>query len=208
MKNNVTVVKEDNLISVDGYVLYVENIKEIDFSPNTWRAIQYHDEKGEIEFLEADTLKNMNFTKSDYIQYVAPFVQLWEEAKYKIENPPLMPLEEFKVLKQEEINAKRDLLEISGFEYLGSSFDTDEKSYLRILGADNSAAKALQTGIAFEIEWTLADNSKRVLLAEEILGFIPAFASYSNSLHVKANELKQRVKNALTHEEVQAIVWE
>ncbi len=210
MKNSVTVVRDDSLIIVDSIGLYIENFEEKVSSINLiqgWRAIQFHNGFGEIEVRNGEDFQNVKFTQEDYALYVQAFVSLWEGQKSANDEAAILSLDELKEIKYNEINAKRDLVEVSGFEYLGSIFDTDEKSFMRILGADNSATKALQAGLAFEIEWTLADNSKRVLNAEEILGFIPAFAAYSNALHIKANALKEEAKNALTKEALDAIVW-
>ncbi len=213
MKNNVTVVREDNLICVEGYCLNISISELLAFTiladlPENWRAIQFHGQKGDIEFIENGQMQNKIFYAQDYEKYLQIFVTAWEEEKYRIENPPEPSLEELKGIKHKEINAKRDLFEISGFEYLGSVFDTDEKSYLRIIGADNLAMKSVQANQEFSIEWTLADNSKKIMNAEEMLGLLPAFALYSDGLHKKANLLKVAVENASTKEELASIIWE
>ncbi len=211
MKKNVTVVREDSFIAVENVGVYVENFEEKILSlnlPQGFRALQYHSGIGDIERISEEGFQNLKFTQEEYDVYVQNFVTIWEEQKQANEHATILSFEELKEIKQHEINATRDSIEVSGFEYLGSVFDTDEKSFMRILGADNSASKAIQAGLPFEIEWTLADNSKRILTAEEILGFIPAFANYSNTLHIKANTLKQEVQNAQTKEELDNIVWE
>ena len=126
----------------------------------------------------------------------------WQEKKWKeygalpdnvsLTQPP-KTLAEAKEAKKQAINQARDSKEQAGFIYDGSPFDTNQISYMRLLGASQTAQTALAAGQAFSVEWTLADNSSRTMSAEDMIGIIPAFAMYSSTLHAKASELKAQV---------------
>lgn len=113
--------------------------------------------------------------------------------------PPLT-FEETKSEKREAINTERDRLEQAGFVYDGSPFDTNQISYMRLLGASQTAQTALAMGQGFNIEWTLSDNTIRMMSAEDMIGIIPAFAMYSGALHAKASALKALVDAVLIAE--------
>ena len=108
--------------------------------------------------------------------------------------PPPKTLEESKKAKKQSINKERDKKEQSSFLYDGSSFDTDQVSYMRLLGASQTAQSALASGQEFSVDWTLSDNSTRTMSAEDMLAIIPAFAMYSSSLHVRAKVMKDQVE--------------
>ena len=131
----------------------------------------------------------------------------WKEA-HPEPVPPPPTLEEVKALKIKEINEMRDMLEQAGFEFKGSYFDSDQISYMRLLGASQTAQTALATGQAFSIDWTLSDNTTRTMTAQDMIGIIPAFAMYSNQLHEDASFIKSKIEDAQTIEEVEAIIWE
>ena len=121
----------------------------------------------------------------------------WKEYGALPENvkltPPPKTLVEAKESKKQAINQERDSKEQAGFLYDGSAFDTNQISYMRLLGASQAAQTALTKGQAFSVEWTLADNSTRLMSAEDMVNIAPAFATYSNVLHAKASELKALV---------------
>lgn len=225
MKNRVTVVCDDKFILVDGigYTLesfiLPENVQALvggeqaEVHALQW-LITNNVGAGDIEFKDLDESDsfipvNLLFNEEEYATYVQPFVDMWQAEHNRLEelaNTPLT-LDEAKEQKKTEINARRDTLEQAGFEYLGGVFQTDEISYMRLLGANISAQLALSMGEDFSIDWTLADNSTMTLNASEMVGIIPAFAEYSNSLHVYANELKAQVEECETNEDVDAVVW-
>ena len=117
-------------------------------------------------------------------------------------SPPPKTLAEAKESKKQAINQERDRQERAGFLYDGSPFDTNQISYMRLLGASQTAQTALAMGQAFSVEWTLADNTTRTMSAEDMIAFIPAFAMYSSTLHAKASELKALVDAVLIAEDV------
>ena len=112
------------------------------------------------------------------------------------------PLEVIKQRKITELKYQRDKAEVEPIEYNGHSFDYDDKARDRI----NSAIIALSiTGQS--IEWTTADNTNVTVTADDLRGVIAAVAMRSNELHIKYRELKERVENCTTKEELDKIQW-
>ena len=78
MKQHVIVVPSDRLIIVDGTPL------QFDFPvPENLHAIQWHNGTGEMEW--RDDI-NPPLTLADYAEDVAPFVELWEAEKARLED--------------------------------------------------------------------------------------------------------------------------
>lgn len=128
------------------------------------------------------------------------FVQEIDEAPYLINTPK--PLDEVKKLYRAKVNARRDELERAGFPYLGKLFDSDEKSYYRILGANDAALKSDES---FTITWTTADNSEITMSREQTLGLLPALSSYGFTIFAKARELKGQIEMAESLEDILVI---
>ena len=77
MKQHVIVVPSDRLIIVDGVPL------QFDFPvPENLHAVQWHNGTGEMEW--TDDI-NHPLTSADYAEDVAPFVELWEAEKARLE---------------------------------------------------------------------------------------------------------------------------
>ena len=115
------------------------------------------------------------------------------------------PIEYSKKHKIATLKMQRDKAEVEPIEYQGHSFDFDSKSYERI----TAAIYALDMqGATSTISWTLADNGSTPVTANDLRGVIAAAAVRSDALHIKYNELKQRVNAAQTVEEVEAITWD
>ena len=117
------------------------------------------------------------------------------------------------VLKQKKnskiqlITSIRNSKELDGFEYMGKVFDSDEKSIRRISIAAAAAQAAQLAGQGFTITWTCKDNTTVELSAQDFLQMLGAMASYGNSIHEYARQLKERVEAATTQEELDTIVW-
>lgn len=137
---------------------------------------------------------------ANYVQMGEMIQQFWMEVPFNLEN--------YKNQKRTEINNIRNTKESSGFSYLGKIFDSDDKSVLRIYGANDLAMKSKNARADFEIEWTCQDNSKIILNADEMMGVPVALAQFSNALHQKASEIKEAIMNASTKEEVDNLVEE
>ena len=129
----------------------------------------------------------------------------WEYELIPIEPEPEPPtLEEVKEQKINELKGVRDAKEMEPVLYAEHKFDFDSKSYERI----TAAIYALDMqGATSTINWTLADNGSTPVTANDLRGVIAAAAVRSDALHIKYNELKQRVNAAQTLEEVEAFHW-
>lgn len=116
---------------------------------------------------------------------------------------PTQPLDVIKTAKLAELKNIRDTLETEPIEYNGNNFDYDEKARDRV----NAAIIALSiTGQS--IEWTTADNVNVLVTADDLRGIVANVAVRSNELHVKYRELKERVENCTTKEELDSIKWD
>lgn len=114
----------------------------------------------------------------------------------------VIPLDEIKATKIAELKSARDIEELSSVEYGGYRWDFDEKAIQRINGA------IIALGENDTITWTSADNTEiNGVNAEDLRNVVKASAVRSNMVHVKYRELRERVEQAETREEVDAIVW-
>lgn len=117
---------------------------------------------------------------------------------------PEPSLEEVKQAKWEEIKTERDRIEQSGCPYMGGVLDSDSLSVQRI----NTAVQAAQVvGESFEIDWTMQDNTVVHMTQADVLGMPAALAIFSNSLHIKARELREQIGAAKNTEAVNAVSW-
>lgn len=117
------------------------------------------------------------------------------------------PLEQAKQLRWSRIVAIRDGLEAKGFEYLGKTFDSDQRSALRILFTAQAATAAALAGQDFSVDWTAADNSIVAMTRDQILGMPAAMALKANAIHMQARNLKEQLNQAGSIEEVNAVKW-
>lgn len=82
MKDTVTVMVEDNWISVDGEeVQFKEKINLVKGHEKLW-ALHWKNGEGEYQF--DNPPKNFFFKASKYEKYVAPYVAQWEAEKNRI----------------------------------------------------------------------------------------------------------------------------
>lgn len=115
-----------------------------------------------------------------------------------------IPLDELKQAKRDEINKARDNAEQGGFEYLGKVFDSDQVSCIRMMGARDALALAPET---VTITWTCQDNTTIELNHSQLVGLVNALATWSNTCHQKASELKAQIDAATSAEELNSITW-
>ena len=114
----------------------------------------------------------------------------------------VVTLDEVKANKIAELKMLRDSKEVEDIQVNGYLYDYDEKARERI----NAAIIALDlTGGT--ITWTLADNTDKEVSANDLRFVIAMVAQRSNVLHIKYRNLKERVENATTKEQVEAISW-
>ena len=122
---------------------------------------------------------------------------------YEVVAIPAPALEELKQAKINELKAIRDTKEVEPVHTSKGLFDYDDKSRDRLA----IARQALTDAGGGEIVWTTADNQRVSMTITDFAAINGAAAARSNSLHIKYNELKQRVNAAQTVEEVEAIHW-
>lgn len=117
------------------------------------------------------------------------------------------PLETLRAQRWSDIKLQRDLLEASGFPYLGKSLDSDSRSVQRINTAVQAAQAALAVGQPFAIVWTCADNTLLELDGAQMLGAPVALALYADHLHQTAKALHAQIDAATTAEAIAAVAW-
>ena len=128
----------------------------------------------------------------------------WEYELIPIEPEPEPPtLDDVKAQKIAELKSIRDTKEVEPIRTDKGIFDYDDKSRDRLY----IARQALTDAGGGEIVWTTADNQRVSMGIADFAAINGAAAVRSNSLHIKYNELKQRVNAAQTVEEVEAIHW-
>lgn len=107
-----------------------------------------------------------------------------------------------KPAKIAELKAERDSKEVEPITYQGYSFDYDSKARERI----NAAIIALDVqGTDASIDWTTADNADVKVTADDLRCVIAAVAQRSNALHVAYRAAKDKVGQAITVAEVEAV---
>ena len=111
-------------------------------------------------------------------------------------------LEDAKTAKIAELKAERDAGEVEPITYNGNSYDYDDKARERI----NAAIIALDVqGADASIDWTTADNQDVKVTANDLRMVIANVAQRSNALHVAYREAKDKVEQATTVAEVEAV---
>lgn len=193
------------IISVNKNVIVQKTIKDfekeydltipyekVDFNTNTMMCEINGEAKRDMnDAFCNELLKLLNINNVSY-DYMQEFTETTRD----------LTLEEIKVNKISELKNYRDTEEQSPITYNGYRWDFDDKAIQRI----NGAIIALSNG--GEIVWTSADDEEiRGVTADDLRGVISASAVRSNALHVKYRELRERVEQAKTKEQVEAIKW-
>lgn len=112
------------------------------------------------------------------------------------------PLEVIKQCKITELKYQRDTAEVTPIAYNGHSFDYDDKARDRI----NAAIIALELqGEGATIDWTTADNQDVKVTANDLRMVIAAVAVRSNALHMAYRKAKEKVEEATTAADVEAV---
>ena len=122
---------------------------------------------------------------------------------YEVVEIPALTLDEVKAQKISELKGIRDAKEVEPIQTDKGIFDYDDKSRDRLA----IARQALTDNGGGSITWTTADNQRVDMGIVDFAAINGAAAVRSNELHIKYNELKQRVNAAQTVEEVNAIQW-
>ena len=100
-------------------------------------------------------------------------------------------LDEIKTQKWNEIKAERDQLESEGFEFEGNTYDSDQVSQRRIMGASLAGVDQV---------WTLADNTTVNLTALQLQQLYAALQSHIASVHERGRIARLAIKSAGTKE--------
>lgn len=111
-----------------------------------------------------------------------------------------------KPAKIAELKAERDSKEVEPIEYGGNLYDYDDKARERI----NAAIIALdvqtaQTKAVASIDWTTADNADISVTADDLRAVVAMVAQRSNALHIAYREAKDKVEQATTVADVEAV---
>lgn len=112
-------------------------------------------------------------------------------------------LDELKQDKINELKSTRDTLETEPIEYNGNRYDYDDKARDRI----NAAIIALDIS-GQSIEWTTADNTNVAVTAQDLRNIIANVAVRSNKLHTAYRVAKEKVEEATTAADVEAVTFE
>ncbi len=107
-----------------------------------------------------------------------------------------------KPAKIAELKAERDSKEVEPITYNGNLYDYDDKARERI----NAAIIALDVqGAGISIDWTTADNTDVKVTAQDLRRVIAVVAQRSNALHVAYRAAKDKVEQATTVADVEAV---
>lgn len=125
--------------------------------------------------------------------------------------PPGPTLTELQDQAWLRIKAERDRREQAGTPYLGKVLDSDEKSVTRISIAVQAAQAAISAGTAFNLDWTMQDNTVMTMTAAQVVGMGVALATHSNGLHLAARAVHEKILAATDAAGVEAaekaVVW-
>lgn len=111
-------------------------------------------------------------------------------------------LADAKPAKIAELKAERDSKEVEPITYNGNLYDYDDKARERI----NAAIIALDVqGADASIDWTTADNADVKVTADDLRMVIAMVAQRSNALHVAYRAAKDKVEQATTVTEIEAV---
>ena len=160
------------------------------FKEGAWENLE--DNRGKEYWLQEDTYG----TPAREMKELGP---LPEGATLKA---PERTLDEVKADKVQRLKAERDAREVETITYNGNSYDYDDKARERI----NAAIIALDVqGADAYIDWTTADNADVRVTANDLRMVIAMVANRSNALHIAYRKAKDKVEQAITVAEVEAV---
>lgn len=106
-------------------------------------------------------------------------------------------IEQVKTLKWRELKIERDTLEEGGFSFSGNTYDSDQVSQGRILGA--FLAGTDQT-------WTLADNSTVHLTVSQLKDLYLELQNHISTIHERGRIARSKINEATSVAEIESIV--
>lgn len=167
--------------------------------------------EGEVLFLKVDDVSRA-YCKDNSLHYLTneeysrfknkpSFFHQWDWLQLRwIDGRDLQNLKD---CQWQSIKAARTDNEYAGFTWDGSTFDSDAISQQRITGAVTLA----QMSPEFVIDWTLADNTVRTLIREEMVAVGIALGVHVQTQFAKAQALRVAIEAATTQTEIEAVVW-
>lgn len=114
------------------------------------------------------------------------------------------PLENIKEVKSLQIDEKKQEVISQGFSYQDKVYQCETYDQTLILGKVTQA----QLNPNESISWIAKDNTITTFNPQEFVAFATALALFIEQVTFKARSLKDKVVNAKTKEEVEAVVWE
>lgn len=105
----------------------------------------------------------------------------------------------------EEIKKDRDNAETSGLPFKDKVLDYDMRSAFKL---DIAMETAKQVGESFSIDWTMQDNTVMTLTYADLLSIPLIAANYSNELHKKARQYRDKIYNLTDIKEITGVKWE
>ena len=189
-------------------VINYTNSPDPDSSSRTWVQV----ELSKIDGNEVCTVMGTTHVSLDkrYPEFNAEMRVAIEQRRHErglIDPPTQTVLEEAQRSKLRDMIAKRDSLEVSGFPYMGKTFDSDNLSVMRILTTAMAAVVAVIQGKEMNITWVTADNSTIALNREGVLGLPVALATHANSLHLMGRDMREQIEQAASLAQVAAVQW-
>ncbi|EAK9998211.1 DUF4376 domain-containing protein [Campylobacter lari] len=138
--------------------------------------------------------KNMNL----YFEYLLAISQ--EDEKLNV----------LKEKKKHEIQTKRDKALESGLVYNEHTFQTRKEDKQNIIGAATNLMLDMQSGTnsISEIIWIDINDEKVTFTPQDFLIFASSVAYHTQEIIFKANALKERIEQAESEQDLEAIVWE
>jgi hypothetical protein len=114
-----------------------------------------------------------------------------DDAPYLVVTPK--SVESVREMVKARAKAIRQQMETAGFPYMGKTFDSDERSAIKI----NTAVQTAQVaGPSFTINWTAQDDTDVTMDQAAMFGMPVALATYANALHVAYRAHKTAINEA------------
>lgn len=194
LKKVIIKVDEEELEGEDTYFLSKLNddeLKALGFARVSEQELPSFDEK-KVELVRIEELDELS--NIFHIKY---------EVRQK-------SLEELKTIKLDEIRAKKEEALDSGIVYNKHTFQTREKDKLNINGAVTNLMLDMQskTNLISEIIWININDEKVTFTPQDFLKFASSVAYHTQEITFKANVLKERIEQAKSEQDLEAIVWE
>lgn len=105
-------------------------------------------------------------------------------------------LVQVKLDKWSEIKKERDAIEFGGFIFEGHTYDSNQVSQGRILGAASAGVDQI---------WTLSNNETVFLTSNQLVGLYQALQMHVANIHNAGREARYAINNAVTIEAVLAV---